>query len=69
MGEAFPTRLRAVREARGLAQWELAADAGTHQRHISDYERGKVRPYYGTVRKLAAALEVPVTALLEEEGE
>lgn len=65
--DSLAARLRELRRERGLPQWALAADAGTHQRHISDYETGRVTPTPLTLRRLAAALEVPVARLVEDE--
>jgi uncharacterized protein len=47
--------VRAVRRRRGLSQAELAHRAGTSQPVVSDYERGRRDPTYGTLRKLVAA--------------
>lgn len=58
------TRLKAVREARGLDQQTLADAAHTTQSLISMLESGKrPNPEYATVVRLARALGVPLTAL------
>src|SRR5918993_5747184 len=51
-------RLRAIREAAGLNQIQLAAASGLTHEAISRLETGKCWPYAETVRKLARALEV-----------
>ena len=51
-------RLRAIREASGLNQIQLAAASGLTHEAISRLETGKCWPYAETVRKLAAALDV-----------
>jgi excisionase family DNA binding protein len=51
-------RLRAVREAAGLTQLELAARSGLTHEAISNLEVGRRTPYAETVRKLARALRV-----------
>src|SRR5918994_7790220 len=51
-------RLRAIREAAGLNQIQLAAASGLTHEAISRLETGKCWPYAETVRKLATALEV-----------
>src|SRR5687767_10738443 len=51
-------RLRAIREAAGLNQIQLAAASGLTHEAISRLETGKCWPYAETVRKLAAALDV-----------
>lgn len=56
----FGGRLRALREAAGLTQEELAARAGLSSRGISALENGqRRRPYPHTIRALADALELP----------
>ena len=55
----FGTRLRALREAAGLTQEELASRAGLTAKAVSALERGeRRRPYPHTVRSLAEALEL-----------
>jgi excisionase family DNA binding protein len=52
------TRLRAIREAAGLNQLQLAAASGLTHEAISNLETGKRAPYATTVRALAQALGV-----------
>lgn len=53
----FASRLRALREAAGLTQEELAEKAGLTAYAVSALERGRrQRPYPHTVRSLADAL-------------
>ncbi len=59
-------RLKRLREARGLSQLRLAKLAKVAQVYISELEAGKKRnPGIETVQKLAKALKVKVTQLLE----
>jgi excisionase family DNA binding protein len=51
-------RLRALREARGLSQLDLAAVSGLTHEAISRLETSYNAPYADTVRTLARALEV-----------
>ncbi len=51
-------RLRAIREAAGLNQIQLAAISGLTHEAISRLETGRCWPYAETVRKLARALGV-----------
>jgi excisionase family DNA binding protein len=51
-------RLRAIREATGLNQIQLAAASGLTHEAISSLETGKRSPYAATVRALAQALDV-----------
>jgi transcriptional regulator with XRE-family HTH domain len=55
--------LRELRRGRLLSQRELAKLARVSQETIVDIETGKSRPHPSTLRKLAAALEVPPEAL------
>lgn len=55
-------RLRAVREAQGVSQLELAARSRVSPSAISNIETGKIFAYPGWRRRLAEALQV-------EEGE
>jgi transcriptional regulator with XRE-family HTH domain len=58
-------KLRQWREARALTQEELAEKAGVSARSVAGYEAGAgARP--GTVRNLAAALDIEVMDLLED---
>ena len=69
------TMLKHLREARGLTQEQLAKRSGVSQGYIAKLEpsnrRGQKKtirqgnPSITTLRKLARALGVPVTALLE----
>ena len=45
-------------------QADLANDAGIAQTMISAYECGNVEPELATLRKIAAALEVPISELI-----
>ena len=58
--------LRELRRAKVLTQRELAARAKVAQKTIVDIETGKIRPHPGTIRKLAAALEVEPEVLAEQ---
>src|SRR5918998_2055454 len=51
-------RLRAIREATGMNQIQLAAASGLTHEAISRLETGRCWPYAETVRKLAKALNV-----------
>lgn len=55
--------VRAWREHRGMTQDALAAAAGVSKPFISQIEGGKREGSVGTLKKLAAALGVPLAAL------
>ena len=59
-------RVRALREAQGLTQAELATRAGLHRVYLAQLELGIHRNQtLNTLHRLAKALGVPVTRLLE----
>ena len=58
----FADRLRELREAAGLSQYQLAKDSGVAAQSISKYELGDTEPTYGTLKKLARALGVSLSA-------
>ena len=62
--EAFPGRLRAARERRGLSQGELANRADFQASAISHFETGTRKPSFDNLRRLADALEVTTDYLL-----
>jgi transcriptional regulator with XRE-family HTH domain len=58
--------LKRLREQKGLSQAALAKRSGVAQGYISEVEAGeKKNPGIETLRKIARALGVPVTELLE----
>lgn len=61
----FGQHLREIRERKGISQEKLAALAGLDRTYISKIERGERNISIETAAKLAEALEVPVTQLLE----
>ena len=65
MVRRFARRLRAAREAAGLTQTALAAQAKLAAPYVSQLEAGVREPSIVTVVTLAKALGVPVGALLE----
>lgn len=59
--------LTAIRERSGLSQLALAKSAGITQGRISELESGSPNVRPDTVKKLADALVIPMTALLQSE--
>ena len=55
--------LRELRLERGLSQEEVAHRASLHPTWVSHLESGRENPAWGTVRRLAMALEVSLAAL------
>ena len=58
-------RLVSLREDRGLSQTTLAAKAGISREYLWRLETGRQDPTLGTLERLAKALKVKVTELLE----
>ncbi len=61
----FIMRLRQLRADRGITQEALAKKAGLSRVYVARLETGKQDPTLTTLTKLAKALGVPVTELLE----
>lgn len=60
--------LTAIRTRTGLTQSDLARATGISQGHISQLESAaQTNPRPGTVKKIAEALAVPITALISIE--
>lgn len=63
--EGLGAALKQLRLERGLSQEELAHRASLHPTWISHLESGRENPAWGTVRRLAKALELPLSELAE----
>lgn len=61
----FASNVRRVREARGLSQTALAAMATMSRPRLNQLEQAKQDPRVSTVLKIAQALKVPLSTLLE----
>lgn len=59
--------LKRLRESRFLTQRELAGKAGVGVSTIVRIERGQQRPTFKTVKRLASALGVEPSELVERE--
>ena len=63
-----PKKIIALREIRGLNQSELARGAGLSAPTIWALENGETTmPTFETLRKVAAALGVPLSAIMADE--
>jgi transcriptional regulator with XRE-family HTH domain len=60
LGQAVKQR----REELGLTQEQLDNNTNLHQRWISNVETGKRNPSYGSLRRLAAGLDLSASELL-----
>ena len=63
----FGEKLKNARTALNLSQIELAAKSGITERSIYNYEQTGTMPRIATIQKLALALNVTVTYLMDEE--
>ena len=64
-GEAFGRVLRTLRVERGLSQEALALEAGIQRNYVSLIERGVNQPTITTIFKLATALEMKPSQVVE----
>ncbi len=64
----FGRRLRELRQRAGLSQEDLAYRAGLHRTYVSDVERGTRNVSLVTVARLAAALRLNASELVEGLG-
>jgi transcriptional regulator with XRE-family HTH domain len=62
---ALGARIRALRQGKGFAQWQLAYVVGTRANRISDWEIGSREPTLPSLQRLAAAFGITVADLLE----
>ena len=62
----FARNLKIERKSREISQEALAAKANVHRTEISLLERGGRDPRLSTIVRLARALEVPPSCLLED---
>jgi DNA-binding XRE family transcriptional regulator len=67
-GIGLGERVKAARLGRGMTMAELAAACGLTKGFISQVESGSSNPSLNTLRNIAAALQIPVSALLAGAG-
>ncbi len=63
--QRFARRLKTLRERKGLSQAELGRRAELTREYINRLEAGQYDPTLGVLRRIAKALGVKLTALLE----
>ena len=57
-------RIKKLRKEKGMTQKELAKKLGFSPSHLGQYENGYRNPKPSTVKKIADALEVPVSKII-----
>lgn len=60
-------KIKKIRLKKGITQKQLAELLNTSQQNLAQYESGKRKPKIETLRKIAHALNVPVTELVESD--
>jgi transcriptional regulator with XRE-family HTH domain len=60
-------RLKQIREQKGLSQRSLADKAKMSYTYLSNVENGKADPSLSTLKRLAKALAVRVSDLVQDE--
>lgn len=63
------SRLRELRLERGKSMRSVARDSGLSTNALSMIERGRTSPSVSTLNKIAAALDIPITAFFRIEPE
>ena len=66
LNRPFGRVLRELRMKAGVSQEAFAAECGLHRTYISGVERGIRNPTVLVLEKIAKALRVPASRLLEE---
>lgn len=61
---ALGRAVKARRQELDVTQEQLANDSDLHQRWISNVETGKRNPAYGSLRRLAAGLDLSTSQLI-----
>jgi transcriptional regulator with XRE-family HTH domain len=64
LSQRFGAAVRALREARGWSQEQLAGRAELNRSYLGEVERGDAMPSLATVEKLAFALQLSPADLL-----
>lgn len=63
----FSTTLKELRNARGLTQKQLAQSSGILETTIRKYELGSIKPRTDNLQRLASALGVDITQLIDPQ--
>ncbi len=68
IAKALGGRIRNHRTSRGLSQEKLAELSGCHPTYIGQLERGEKNATVESIAKIAAALNISLSSLLEKLG-
>lgn len=66
-GNRIGRRIRAIRQEEGLSQSELGEKVGLNANRIQQYENGARNPKFELCKRIAEALEVEASALLDPQ--
>jgi transcriptional regulator with XRE-family HTH domain len=67
--KVFASRLRQIRQVKGLSQEDLADRAGLHRTYVGSVERGERNISIDNIERLAKALEIDIIELIRAEPE
>ncbi len=68
MTEISPQQCRAARSMLGMHQEELCERSDVTIKTLSDFEKGKTKPYASTLQKLRSALEAAGVVFVDPNG-
>lgn len=63
----IPTRIRELKEARGLTSYRLSKTSGVSQTYLREIESGTKQPTVEIIEKLATALGLTLSEFFSEE--
>jgi transcriptional regulator with XRE-family HTH domain len=66
--DVFARNVRLLRQGADLSQDELAERAGLHRTYVGSIERGERNVSLQNIERLAKALKVPASRLMEAPG-
>ncbi|MCA9756367.1 MAG: cupin domain-containing protein [Candidatus Eisenbacteria bacterium] len=65
IGKLLGRRIRRIRQEKNLTLKQIESKVGVSATHISEIERGKTSPTIGALEKIASALDVPPSHLID----
>jgi transcriptional regulator with XRE-family HTH domain len=65
IGKLLGRRIRRIRQEKSLTLKQIEHRVGVSATHISEIERGKTSPTIGALEKIAVALEIPPSQLID----